>query len=98
MDGPMTYMVGLWGDFKFNDFSGDQVGVHQDKASAAPHWVQVLQNNAGAMKGTIANTDENANTVAIANTKANTIEKQMHVQGGVGIPAIKWCGSEGKLF
>ena len=50
------------------------------------------------MKGTIANTDENANTVAIANTKANTIEKQMHIQGGVGIPAIKWCGSEGKLF
>ena len=50
------------------------------------------------MKGTIANTDENANTVAIANTKSNTIKKQMHVQGGVGIPAIKWCGSEGKLF
>ena len=50
------------------------------------------------MKGTTANTNENPNTVVIANTKSNTIEKQMHVQGGVGIPAIKWCGSEGKLF
>ena len=50
------------------------------------------------MKGTTANTNENANTVAVANKKLNTIEKQMHVQGGVGIPAIKWCGSEGKLF
>ena len=50
------------------------------------------------MKGTTANTDENANLVAIANTKSNTIVQQMHVQGGVGIPAIKWCGSEGNMF